>query len=55
MAQDKEKERLENCGTALKEILDIPDNIPQELRDKAECVVVFPSAKKAGNGPGFLH
>jgi lipid-binding SYLF domain-containing protein len=47
-AQDKkETERLENCGTVLKEILDIPDNIPQDLLDKAECVVVYPSVLKA--------
>jgi SH3 domain-containing YSC84-like protein 1 len=47
-AQDKkETERLENCGTVLKEILDIPDNIPQDLLDKSECVVVYPSVLKA--------
>jgi lipid-binding SYLF domain-containing protein len=47
-AQDKkETERLDNCGTVLKEILDIPDNIPQDLLDKAECVVVYPSVLKA--------
>jgi lipid-binding SYLF domain-containing protein len=47
-AQDKkETERLENCGTVLKEILDIPDDIPQDLLDKAECVVVYPSVLKA--------
>lgn len=48
VAQDKkEAERLENCGTVLKEILDIPDNIPQDLLDKAECVIVYPSVLKA--------
>jgi SH3 domain-containing YSC84-like protein 1 len=47
-AQDKkETERLENCGTVLKEILDIPDDIPQDLLDKAECVIVYPSVLKA--------
>jgi lipid-binding SYLF domain-containing protein len=47
-AEDKkEAERLENCGTVLKEILDIPDNIPQDLLDKSECVVVYPSVLKA--------
>lgn len=47
-AQDKkETERLENCGTVLKEILDIPDNIPQDLLDKSECLVVYPSVLKA--------
>jgi len=52
MAQKKEQERLENCATVLEEILDVPDNVPQELLDKAECVVVFPSVKKAAIGFG---
>ncbi len=43
----KEAERLQNCGTVLKEILDIPDDIPQDLLDKAECVIVYPSVLKA--------
>ncbi len=43
----KETERLENCGLVLKEILDIPDDIPQDLIDKAECVIVYPSVLKA--------
>src|SRR3989442_9424349 len=43
----KETERLENCGTVLKEIMDIPDNIPEDLIDKAECIIVFPSVIKA--------
>jgi lipid-binding SYLF domain-containing protein len=43
----KETDRLENCGMVLKEILDIPDDIPQDLLDKAECVIVYPSVLKA--------
>jgi lipid-binding SYLF domain-containing protein len=43
----KETERLENAGQVAKEIMDIPDNIPQELLDKADCVVVIPSVLKA--------
>ncbi len=43
----KETERLENCGLVLKEILNIPDDIPQDLLDKAECVIVYPSVLKA--------
>jgi len=43
----KELGRLENCGTVVKEIMDIPDDIPQDLLDKAECVIVFPSVLKA--------
>jgi lipid-binding SYLF domain-containing protein len=43
----KEADRLDNCGTVLKEILDIPDDIPQDLLDKAECVIIYPSVLKA--------
>ena len=46
-ADKKETDRLENCGLVLKEILDIPDDIPQDLLDKAECVIVYPSVLKA--------
>src|SRR6201984_3269921 len=48
-AADNEKDasRLENSGTVLKEILDVPDDIPQDLLDKADCVGVFPSVLKA--------
>jgi lipid-binding SYLF domain-containing protein len=42
-----EKNRLENAGTVMQEILDIPDDIPQDLLDKARCVVVMPSVLKA--------
>jgi SH3 domain-containing YSC84-like protein 1 len=45
--QTKDEDRLRNCGTVLKEIIDVPDNIPQNLLDKADCVVVFPSVLKA--------
>lgn len=43
----KEAERLENCGSVLKEVMDIPDDIPQDLIDKAECIIVYPSVLKA--------
>src|ERR1700674_393497 len=46
-ADKKETDRLENCGLVLKEILDIPDDIPQDLIDKSECVIVYPSVLKA--------
>ncbi len=42
----KEKERVENAGKVITEIIDIPDNIPQGLLDKAKCVVVLPSVVK---------
>jgi lipid-binding SYLF domain-containing protein len=43
----KEEERIRNAGQVVKEIMDIPDNIPQSLIDKADCVIVFPSVLKA--------
>src|SRR3984893_10619791 len=43
----KETDRLENCGLVIKEVMDIPDDIPQDLIDKAECIVVLPSVLKA--------
>ena len=46
-SRDKDEDRLKECGTVLKEILDIPDNIHPGLLDKADCVVVYPSALKA--------
>jgi lipid-binding SYLF domain-containing protein len=42
----KVTDRLENCGTVLKEILNVPDDIPQDLLTKAECVIVYPSVLK---------
>lgn len=47
-----EQERVKDAGQVLKEVLNIPDNIPQELLDKAECVVVLPSVKKGAFGIG---
>jgi lipid-binding SYLF domain-containing protein len=43
----KEADRLENCGTVIREIMDIPDDIPPDLVDKAECIIVYPSVLKA--------
>jgi lipid-binding SYLF domain-containing protein len=51
-AADKEQGRLENCGTVMEEIVDLPDSIPQELLEKAECVVVIPSVVKVAAGIG---
>lgn len=44
---ESERERLENAGKVLKEILDMPEGIPKDLLDSAECVAVFPSVVKA--------
>jgi lipid-binding SYLF domain-containing protein len=46
----KETDRLENAGTVLEEILNAPDNLPEDLLDKAECVVIFPSVIKFAIG-----
>ena len=51
-AANKEEGRLENCGVVMQEILDVPDNIPQELLEKAECVIVIPSMTKVALGIG---
>jgi SH3 domain-containing YSC84-like protein 1 len=45
--QTKDDDRLRNCGMVLKEILDTPDDIPQDLLVKADGVVVFRSVLKA--------
>jgi SH3 domain-containing YSC84-like protein 1 len=52
LSQEKEKERLDKCGEVMSEILGVPDDIPQNLLDKAECVIVFPSVKKVAIGIG---
>ncbi len=44
---EKETDRVENAGMVMEEIMNIPDDIPQDLVDKAECVIVFPSVLKA--------
>jgi SH3 domain-containing YSC84-like protein 1 len=45
--KEKDEDRLIKSGTVLKEILGIPDDVPQDLLGKADCVVVFPSVLKA--------
>lgn len=49
---EHEADRVKDSGEVLKEILNIPDDIPQELLDKAECIVVLPSVKKGAIGIG---
>ena len=51
-AQKKEKERVANAGRVMREILNVPDNIPKYLLDKAECVIVLPSVLKFAFGFG---
>ncbi|MGA2423762.1 MAG: lipid-binding SYLF domain-containing protein [Terriglobales bacterium] len=50
--QKKEQERVANAGTVMQEILNIPDDIPQSVIDKADCVVVLPSVLKFAIGVG---
>jgi lipid-binding SYLF domain-containing protein len=47
-----EAERVSDAGVVLKEILNIPDDIPQDLLDKAECLIILPSVKKGAFGIG---
>jgi lipid-binding SYLF domain-containing protein len=42
-----EVDRVKNSGNVMSEIINIPDNIPQGVLDKADCVVVLPSVIKA--------
>src|SRR4051812_24941538 len=51
-AADKQQERLGNCAVVMQEVLDVPDNIPKELLEKAECVIVIPSMTKIAVGLG---
>jgi lipid-binding SYLF domain-containing protein len=46
-AQKDENNRIENAGKVMVEILNVPDDIPADLLDKAECVIVLPSVMKA--------
>ena len=48
----KEQDRVKESGEVLKEILNIPDDIPQDLLDKAECLIILPSVKKGAIGIG---
>src|SRR6202158_5206760 len=46
-AQKDENNRIENAGKVMVEILNVPDDIPADLLDEAECVIVLPSVMKA--------
>ena len=43
----KETDRVQNAGQVITEILNVPDDIPQDLLNKSYCVVVLPSVLKA--------
>jgi len=50
--EEKVDDRIRESATVIKEILDVPDGIPKDLLNKAECVVIYPSVKKAAFGVG---
>lgn len=54
-AANTAQERLENAGVVMEEILNVPDNIPLELLQTAECVIVIPSMMKAAIGIGGTY
>src|ERR1700722_10479608 len=49
---EHEEDRVKDAGVVLKEILNIPEDIPQDLLDKAECLIILPSVKKGAFGVG---
>jgi len=49
---EHEADRVKDAGVVMKEIINIPDNIPKDLMDRAECVIVLPSVKKLAIGIG---
>jgi lipid-binding SYLF domain-containing protein len=51
-AASKEQKRLQNCGLVMQEVLNIPDNLPEQVLTKAKCVIVFPSVLKLAVGMG---
>src|SRR5271170_7101095 len=52
LGQQKEQDRVENAGKVMQEIVNIPEDIPQDVLDKADCVVVLPSVVKFAVGIG---
>jgi SH3 domain-containing YSC84-like protein 1 len=52
VGNEHELDRIKDAGVVMKEILDIPDDIPRDLLDRAECVIVLPSVKKLAIGIG---
>src|SRR5216684_773656 len=59
--KDKTTQRLEEAATVISEVMDTPDKgIPQDLLDKAQCIVIVPGLKKGAfilggkYGKGFV-
>jgi lipid-binding SYLF domain-containing protein len=46
-ASNRAEDRLNESAAVLKEVMDAPDKgVPQELLDKAKCIVIVPGVKK---------
>jgi lipid-binding SYLF domain-containing protein len=54
-AGNKEQNRLHNAGVVMQEVMNTPENIPQEVMEKADCVIVIPSLLKAAFGIGASY
>src|ERR1700719_2789311 len=52
---NKEQTRLQQCGVVMQEVLNVPDSIPKDLLEKAECVIVIPSVRKLAFGVGASY
>jgi lipid-binding SYLF domain-containing protein len=52
---NKEQKRLEECGVVMQEVLNVPDSIPKDLLEKAECVIVIASVRKLAFGVGASY
>jgi lipid-binding SYLF domain-containing protein len=49
-AEDKKEkvdDRINESAVVIKEILGMPDTIPKDLLNKTDCMVIYPSVKKA--------
>jgi len=51
-AQDSVRDRLRESAVVLREVLGMPEGLPQYLLDRAECVIVLPSVMKFAIGVG---
>jgi len=50
--QKKEQKRVENAGKVMREVLNVPDDIPQDVIDGVDCIVVLPFVVKFAIGIG---
>src|SRR6185503_19787140 len=52
---NKEQKRLQECGVVMQDVLNVPDSIPKDLLEKAECVIVIASVRKLAFGVGASY